>query len=166
MGVHQLYLCLGGNLGNKSVIFRETREKITQQIGKITCESSVYLSPPWGFHSKNYFWNQVIQVETPLSPEVVLLEIAIIESYYGRKKIRDRYTSRKMDIDILYYDDLVVQTKEVTIPHPLIPKRKFVLLPFNDMDPGFIDPTNGKTIRKLLAECGDLSVVTPVNIKN
>jgi len=163
MGVHQLYLCLGGNLGNKAVIFRETLAKITLRIGKITGESLVYLSPPWGFHAKNYFWNQVLQIETSLSPEEVFREIVMVEHFFGRKRIHGKYTSRKMDIDILYFDDLIIQTKELTIPHPMISMRKFVLLPMNEIMPGFRDPVSGKTIKEQLADCRDLSEVIPLN---
>jgi 2-amino-4-hydroxy-6-hydroxymethyldihydropteridine diphosphokinase len=163
MGVHQLYLCLGGNLGNKAEIFRETVNRIAQDIGKITGESPVYLTAPWGFHAKNNFRNQVLKVETYLSPEEVIKEIYIIESHFGRKRNPERYSSRKMDIDILFYDDLVIKTKDLAIPHPHIAGRRFVLVPFNDLMPGFIDPASGKTISELLAGCEDLSEVIRIN---
>jgi 2-amino-4-hydroxy-6-hydroxymethyldihydropteridine diphosphokinase len=163
MGVHQLFLCLGGNLGNKAEIFRETVTWIAQDVGNITGESPVYVTSPWGFHAKNNFWNQVLKVETFLTPDDVMKKIYVIESHFGRKRNPGSYSSRKMDIDILFYDDLVIQTKELAIPHPHIAGRRFVLVPFNDIMPGFKDPASRKTIAELLACCEDLTEVIRLN---
>ena len=159
MGVHQLILCLGGNLGNKSEIFRETYSLIAYSLGKIMDESPVYQSPPWGFQAKNNFWNQVLRIETNLTPEDIFKEICTIETHFGRRRNSGRYSSRRMDIDILFYDDWIVQTDALTIPHPHISSRKFVLAPLNDIMPGFKDPVTGKTISELYAACEDLSEV-------
>jgi 2-amino-4-hydroxy-6-hydroxymethyldihydropteridine diphosphokinase len=164
MGVHQLILCLGGNLGNKTEIFRETNSLIAQSLGNIIDESPVYQTPPWGFESENNFWNQVLRIETYLTPENVIKEIYVIESHFGRKRNSGRYVSRRMDIDILFYDDWIVQTNALTIPHPFISKRKFVLAPLNDIMPRFKDPVSGKLFLnylQLVMICQKLFVLTP-----
>jgi len=162
MGVHQLILSLGGNLGNKSEIFSETSDLIENEIGKVIKTSPVYETQPWGFVSENLFWNQVMLVETSLLPSEVLQKIGEIEKYFGRKRTEGIYLSRKMDIDILFYDNLVMDTSELTIPHRHIPKRRFVLAPLCDILPGLVHPENGKTMAEMLAECTDISDISRV----
>jgi len=98
MEEHQLFLCLGGNQGNKSEIFNTTRKLIAENIGTLRNISPVYASPPWGFKAHSAFWNQVLEVSTSLSPEEVLIQIHKIEAGFGRKRIAGKYLSRKMDI--------------------------------------------------------------------
>ncbi len=160
MGDHQLYLCLGGNLGNKDEIFSETLILIGRKIGECSRLSPAYVSPPWGFRSRYPFRNQVVQLVTTLSPADVLKKIKEIENHFGRARSTGRYLSRKMDIDILFYDDLVITSEPLTIPHPLLAERRFVLTPLADIAPEFIHPVNGKTVSSLLAECADRSIVS------
>lgn len=162
MGKHQLFLCLGGNLGNKDKIFAKTFDLIKRKIGDELAVSSVYSSHSWGFESKKEFRNQVIIVETSLSPLVVLKEIRKIEDCFGRKRVPGVYLSRKMDIDILFYDSLVSDSKELIIPHPLIANRRFVLVPLSEISPGFIHPGTGKCMAEMLSECTDLSPVIKI----
>ncbi len=162
MGKHQLFLCLGGNLGNKDEIFSKTSDLIKRKIGDELAASSVYSAQPWGFESESEFRNQVIIVETSLSPHDVLKEIRKIEDYFGRERLPGVYLSREMDIDILFYDFLINDSKELVIPHPLIAYRRFVLVPLAEISPGFIHPVTGKSIAEMLDECKDLSRVNKI----
>ena len=159
MSQHQLILSLGGNLGNKSQIFSDTYRLIKKNIGVITRLSSIYQTPPWGFKSKKYFWNQIAIVSTELGPLEILDQIAAIESHFGRKRTPGKYLSRKMDIDILFYDQLVLESKILTIPHPQIENRKFVLVPLAEIIPEFIHPKSGISIANLLKLCDDSSEI-------
>lgn len=165
MGEYQLYLCLGGNIGNKSQIFKKTLFFIGKTIGRIEQVSPLFVSPPWGFEAKTAFWNQVVVVATLLTPAEVLQEIRKIEAFFGRKRVSGRYISRRMDIDILYYDQLVLETEDLSIPHPLIGRRRFVLAPLALLSPEFRHPGTGKTMAEMLAECEDPSDVQILNPK-
>ncbi len=155
MGVHQLFLSLGGNLGHQTEIFLETRKRIQSTIGETRSISSLYRSAPWGFKSTRWFLNQVIQVETTLAPEAVLEETGRIEALFGRKRTPGKYLSRKMDIDILFYDDLVSRTEGLVIPHPLLHLRRFVLLPAAEIAPRLVHPGIRLTLAELLDRCPD-----------
>jgi 2-amino-4-hydroxy-6-hydroxymethyldihydropteridine diphosphokinase len=159
MTEHQLILSLGGNLGNKAQIFAETSDLIENEIGNVVNASPIYETPPWGFESENRFWNQVLVVETSLDPMEVLQKIREIEKHFGRERKAGTYLSRKMDIDILFYDDLVMKTGELTIPHPHIFERRFVLAPLCNIFPELVHPGTRKPVKELLAECSDNSVV-------
>jgi len=166
MGGHQLFLSLGGNLGNKSKIFPETQDLIREQIGEILKISSPYESKAWGFQSRHLFLNQVIKVETCLSPFEVLINIRFIENHFGRTRKQGKYLSRKMDIDLLFYDNVIIRTEELTIPHPLLAERKFVLIPFMEIEPDFFHPLLKKNIRDICRDCQDCSIIakkSPVN---
>ena len=163
MGEHQLFLSLGGNLGNKSEIFDSAIRYIEIQIGRLIKVSSIYKSRSWGFHSRYLFWNQVIQVETRLSPEEVLKESRIIEDHFGRKRKPGKYLSRKMDLDILFYDDLVLESAALTIPHPLIALRKFILKPLSEIAPEYFHPVLEENISQIQEKCKDSSLVNRVD---
>jgi 2-amino-4-hydroxy-6-hydroxymethyldihydropteridine diphosphokinase len=102
----------------------------------------------------------VVKIETDLTPYVLLEKILSLESLLGRVRGKERYTSRPIDIDILFYDDIVIDKDHLKIPHPLLHERKFVLIPLCDIEPGMIHPVLGKTIAELLQICKDTSMVT------
>lgn len=162
MEEHQLFLCLGGNQGNKSEIFNTTRKLIAENIGTLRNISPVYASPPWGFKAHSAFWNQVLEVSTSLSPEEVLIQIHKIEAGFGRKRIAGKYLSRKMDIDLLFYDSLVMESELLILPHPLLALRRFVLVPLADIAPDRVHPVTGKSVHQMLTETTDPSEVTRV----
>jgi 2-amino-4-hydroxy-6-hydroxymethyldihydropteridine diphosphokinase len=162
MSQHQLILSLGGNLGKKSQIFSDTYRLIEKNIGIITRLSSIYQTPPWGFKSKRDFWNQITIVSTGLDPNQILNQIGEIESHFGRARRQGKYLSRKMDIDILFYDNLVYESENLTIPHPQIENRKFVLVPLSELIPGYIHPKSGISIAKMLELCNDMSEIIKI----
>ena len=131
---HVSYLALGTNLGDKERNLQLALEEIAENIGALSAVSSVYASDPWGYESENGFLNQVVRVETELSPLELLQAVQAIETKMGRIRENSvRYHDRIIDIDIILYDDLVYQSEELTIPHPLYRERPFVLEPLEEI---------------------------------
>lgn len=150
-----LYLLLGGNLGDKKKIFTEARELLGQRIGKMISFSSVYETEPWGFQSDDVFWNQVLKMETELLPQEVLSKTQEIEQDLGRIRKENRYDSRMIDIDILFYGDQIIKQEDLIVPHPRIQERKFTLVPLCEIAPELVHPVLKKSIGQLLKECTD-----------
>lgn len=163
--MHNVFLGIGGNIGNKQKNFAEVYTIIEKQIGTIIKKSAVYETPPWGFKTDNAFWNSVIEVETPLSPEKLLDKIHTIEKQLGRQRNQQKgYSSRSMDIDILYFDDLYIETPNLIIPHPRIQLRKFVLVPLNEIAPNLKHPLLRLTTFEMLENCNDESVIKKASL--
>ncbi len=162
--MHEVFLGIGGNVGNKHDNFDKVYTFIQNELGEITKSSSIYETPPWGFDAKENFWNQVLIVETEFSPEELLRKIAGIEILFGRERESGKYISRQMDIDILYFDELVMKTENLTIPHQQIQKRLFVLVPLAEIAPGFVHPLLKLTSLEMLKNCGDSSVIKKVGL--
>jgi 2-amino-4-hydroxy-6-hydroxymethyldihydropteridine diphosphokinase len=157
-----VYLLLGSNLDDRSALLEQARKEISGKIGRITRASSIYESEPWGFHVNQAFLNQVITVETEFPPAAILNKIMEIETALGR--IRDtamRYTSRLIDIDILFYNDEIIAEENLIIPHPGIPERLFTLIPLSEIDRSFIHPGSCKSIGEMISECPDRLSVHP-----
>jgi 2-amino-4-hydroxy-6-hydroxymethyldihydropteridine diphosphokinase len=150
-----IFLGLGGNKDDRWLLLEQAKAMVSKNVGTITKESSVYETPPWGFESKDFFLNQVIQVVTPLEPETLIQELQAIESSLGRVRGAQQYASRSMDIDLLFYGTRVLQTNNLQVPHPRLHLRNFVLLPLNEIAPDYIHPILKKHIKELLAECID-----------
>jgi 2-amino-4-hydroxy-6-hydroxymethyldihydropteridine diphosphokinase len=151
----KLFLLLGGNLGNKEQVFAKTREMVENRIGTITDKSSVYETEPWGFESDDLFWNQVLLLETGLKPLEVLAKAQQIEKEMGRVRQSKQYASRLIDLDLLFYDEVILHTQELELPHPRMAERRFVLEPLVEIAAGFVHPALKKTIAVLLDECQD-----------
>jgi 2-amino-4-hydroxy-6-hydroxymethyldihydropteridine diphosphokinase len=163
MAGHQLFLSLGGNLGDKREIFTTTIRMIDNKIGHPVKISTVYESSPWGFCSTHFFRNQVLEIETLLTPYEVLAEIRTIEKFFGRRRKTGHYLSRKMDIDILFYDDLILNTDVLTLPHPMIALRRFVLEPLSEIAPDLFHPVIRDKVNHILAGCKDSSEVKKID---
>jgi 2-amino-4-hydroxy-6-hydroxymethyldihydropteridine diphosphokinase len=162
--MHQVFLGIGGNTGNKHDNFDKVYTFIKNELGDIIKRSSVYETPPWGFQSDENFWNQILVIETGFSPEELLQKIAEIENWFGRIREKSGYISRKMDIDILYFDELVLNNEKLTIPHPQIANRLFVLVPLAEIAPDFVHPTLRLTSLQMLENCPDNSVIKMVEL--
>lgn len=154
-----VFLGIGGNIGNKQENFLKVFHLIENKTGKIVTQSSVYETPPWGFHSDHVFWNQVFEVDTRLTPEKLLEKIYEIEKEFKRERGESQYSNREMDIDILYFDDEIIETDKLIIPHPKIQLRKFVLVPLVEIAPDFRHPLIRLTNFELLNNCKDGSVI-------
>ena len=157
--MHKAILGICGNTGNKRSNFNKVYELVIHNLGPIVISSAIYQSPPWGFQSDNDFWNQILVVETTLTPQALLREIHLIEQIFGRKRESKGYLSRDMDIDILFYDHEIILGKELIIPHPLIGERRFVLVPLAEILPEMVHPVFKKSIVNLLNECSDNSLI-------
>lgn len=151
----KLYLLLGGNLGDKKSVFAEARMILEKAIGKITAQSALYETEPWGFDSEDLFWNQVLEITTVLSPDEVLQQTQNAETGLGRIRKANQYASRIIDIDILFYGELIINQANLIVPHPRIQERKFTLIPLHEIAPDLIHPVFQKNIRQLLDECTD-----------
>lgn len=163
--MHQVFLGTGGNTGNKQENFDKVYTFIKNELGDIIQPSSVYETSPWGFESKDNFWNQVLSIETTLSPEELLLKIAEIETSFGRNRENEGYSSREMDIDILYFDDEIINTEKLTIPHPLLHKRLFVLVPLAEIAPDFVHPVLKLSSLEMMNICEDKSEIRKLKNK-
>jgi 2-amino-4-hydroxy-6-hydroxymethyldihydropteridine diphosphokinase len=123
-------------------------------------QSSIYQTAPWGFESDNDFYNMVLSVNTALSANELLDLCKKIEAKAGRKsKASKGYESRPLDIDILFYDAIEISSPKLTVPHPKISQRKFVLAPLNEIAPDWMHPVMKKTIKELAEICSDNSAV-------
>ncbi len=157
-----LYLLLGGNLGDKKETFLQATKRLEQQLGKLAKQSEIYETEPWGFDSKDYFWNQVLVFKTELSPQEVLKNTKSIELELGRVRGEERYASRMIDIDILFYGNLQLNEDNLQLPHPRMINRNFVLKPLCEVAPKFVHPVFNKDISQLLAQCEDNLAVSVV----
>jgi len=153
-----VYLILGGNRGNREEIFLSAIDLVNKQIGKINSYSALYESESWGFKSEPFI-NQVIVLETILTPIEILNQCQDIESVLGRIRNTGGYKARTIDIDILYIDSLIINTDRLKIPHPLIAERRFVLVPLAEIKPEMKDPVSGLTVSEMLQNCKDQSKV-------
>ena len=168
--VSAAYILLGSNMGNKIRLLQEAAALIDRLAGKIVQYSSFYESEPWGFESDEWFINQVVVIRTSLSPEQLLKTTQEIERTLGRTTYRptvggERYTSRPIDIDILFYEEMIINTPALTIPHPLLHERLFTLQPLAEIAADLIHPLFQKNITILLEDCNDKVAVRKMNWK-
>ena len=148
---HIVYLALGSNLGNRFENLKEAIAALSPQM-TVKAKSHVYETPPWGYEDQPPFLNQTLTVQTYLQLEPLLKHIKRLETILGRQ-ISFRNGPRLIDIDVLFYDDLVLNTPTLTIPHPRLHERGFVLLPLMDIAPDLVHPVTQKTVRDMLASC-------------
>jgi 2-amino-4-hydroxy-6-hydroxymethyldihydropteridine diphosphokinase len=150
----RVVILTGSNRGEKAALLARAAEQVGERVGPIVRRSGVYESEPWGFSDPESFLNQVLVSETNLEPLEVLDRTQSIEKALGRVRKPDpphapRYASRPIDIDLLFYDDLRLCSDRLTLPHPLIAEREFVLAPLREVMGDFIHPVYGKPIREL-----------------
>ena len=212
----KLYLLIGGNQGDRQQMITQATDLIRQRIGSVVACSPIYETAPWGLFAPDEtpqgFYNQALQVETPLPPHDALKEALDIEHQLGRKRNKiveslelkvdsgiphpdnsqfstlrkaseegksqdlhysepkqcleeipnsQFYSSHPIDIDLIFYDHLVIDTPDLTLPHPRMHLRRFVLEPLCDIAPDYIHPIFNKSLTELLNECTDTSSCTP-----
>ena len=159
-----IYIALGGNKGSKFEYLQSAVKLIFEKIGAVKKISKVYKTPALGFDGDD-FYNACITVETELKPKAVLKELQAIELRLGRQvKKTVGYESREIDLDILFYDNVILEDKNLNLPHPEMHKRKFVLQPLQDIAKDIEHPIFKKSIEVLLKECDDASPIEPINI--
>ena len=169
--MRRIYLGIGTNLGNREGNLESAVEQVKKIIGPVIKSSSIYETEPWGFTSENEFLNIVIEVDTHLNPSGLLGRLLMIESHMGRLRQgiprilsatpekSGKYSSRIIDMDILFYGKRIINKQALYVPHPLLHERKFVLVPLYEIAPNFIHPVLKKNIQTLLEECDDKSRV-------
>jgi len=159
----QVFLGLGSNIGNRLWYLKRAIEAICKiEQAKAVGISSVYETEPVGYKEQNKFLNLVIELDTQIEPIELLVILQQIEYALGRCK-RERWGPREIDIDILLYGEMIVRTSSLTIPHPELEHRRFVLIPLSEIAPGAIHPVHKKTIAELLQQCPDSSGVVKTN---
>ena len=148
---HTVYLSLGTNLGNRPVNLKQALASLPPQM-TIKAKSKVYETPPWGYTNQDNFLNQAVKVTTYLEPEALLKHIKRLEVALGRKATF-QYGPRLIDIDILFYDDEILEMDSLTIPHPDLHKRGFILMPMMDIASDHMHPVMKRKIRELIGFC-------------
>ena len=160
---HNAFIAIGSNLGTPKENCIEAIDIISSNPDiKITSKSSFYQTAPVGNTEQNWFINSVIKISTQLNPDILLAVLLEIESKMGRIR-KEKWGPRIIDLDLLFYDNLVIKQKDLTLPHPEIQKRNFVLQPLNEIEENFIHPSLRKSISTLLKESKDNSVVKKIN---
>lgn len=149
-----IYLLLGTNLGDRAKNLEVARNLMLEQGIAVKAISSVYETAAWGIEEQPGFLNQVLEVATDLSPEALLKTLLAIELEMGRVRIQ-KWGERLIDIDILYYQDKVIDKPKLKVPHPEIPNRRFTLVPLVELAAEEVHPVLGKTQEELLAVCPD-----------
>ena len=158
MASESVFILLGSNLGDRQLLVNQACRMMEEKCGKIVAKSRLYESEPWGFKSEHWFLNQVVEVQTQLSPDEMMRQLLEIEKELGRDRStpHEGYVSRPMDLDILYWgEDLLVESQHVIVPHPRLHQRRFTLLPLCDIAPDYVHPIMKKTNLQLLDECQD-----------
>ena len=153
----KVYLSIGSNKGNRSVLINKAIDEIDKKIGKIISRTSIYQSKSWGFDS-NDFYNLSLLIDTDIEPKSLLINLKKIEKSMGREDIDGSYSDRFIDIDILFYDNIIIDSEDLKIPHPKIEIRKFVLIPMLEIADDYVHPILNKTIRQLDNECDDQGI--------
>jgi len=156
------YLLIGGNLGNRFLYLNDAKKLIEEQCGQITQQSSIYETAAWGITEQPNFLNQVLVLQTSLTPEILLTTLLSIEEKMGRVRTV-KLGPRTIDIDILMIDDLILKTENLTIPHPALTQRKFALIPLNEVAASILHPLKKKSIYQLLIDCKDVLDVQKIS---
>jgi len=161
--MHNCFLLLGGNQGNRLEMLKHAELAIIEKVGEIVQASSMYETEAWGFRSEQMFYNKVLQVETALIARQVLRTILAIENELGRVRNSKIYVSRIIDIDMLFFDDEIINEPKLQVPHPKLHQRMFTLLPLMEICPHKFHPSLKLTIAQLLDQCDDKLIVRKLN---
>jgi 2-amino-4-hydroxy-6-hydroxymethyldihydropteridine diphosphokinase len=154
------YLCLGGNIGDREKALSHAILKINEKVGNIVAKSTIYETEAWGVENQQAYLNQCLKVETNLKSYELIDALLVIEKELGRERtINHTYESRTIDIDILFYNNDIINESKLLVPHPRLHLRKFVLIPLEEIASNYLHPLLNKTIFNLLSECEDTSDV-------
>ncbi len=151
----KVFLLTGSNIEPRIFYLQEAEKMIGKRVGAVLQHSAIYESEPWGFQTENNFLNRILEIETFLTAQQLLEKLLEIESGLGRKRRGNSYSSRTIDIDILYFGNSRIQEKTLEVPHPRLHLRRFTLLPLVEIAPDFEHPVFKKTNRELLELLSD-----------
>ena len=154
-----IYISLGGDLGDPVEQQEAAIRAIDERVGHVESRSSFFKTEPWGVDRKTPFINSAAKVKTDLDPFQVMEELLGIEKEMGRSRNGEQYGQRSIDLDLLYYNELILNSTDLQLPHPRLHLRRFVLEPLEEIAANFKDPFRGKSISELLKECTDKSSV-------
>ena len=160
-----IYILLGSNLGNQLSNLQDACSFLHKKSIKVIASSPLYRTKAWGNVNQDDFLNVVLNVETKLDANQLLNELLAIEILMGRVRGQLQWMPRLIDIDILYFNDEIIQLPNLKIPHPYIAERRFTLIPLNDLAPNFIHPALNLSNNTLLQQCFDNSEVFKTNLK-
>lgn len=163
--MNRVYVSLGSNLGNRHKNLRTARNALEKKGLHIPACSSIYETEAWGLKEQSAFLNQVIELYTDQSAIQVLHICLETENEMGRQRKR-KWGARLIDIDILYYENQIIDTPQLQVPHTRIPERRFVLVPLSELAPGFIHPILQKSQDTLLKACNDELAVEAVHFQS
>lgn len=164
--MNKIFLLLGSNIEPRGEYLAKAEKKITGFVGDIVQRSKIYESKPTGFNSDQNFLNRILILSSKLSVVEILNKLNIIEQKLGRKRSSGGYLSRTIDIDILYFNNEIIKTKKLTVPHPKLHERNFTLIPLAEIAPDFIHPVFNLDSKKLLEISSDSSEVNMFKITN
>lgn len=154
-----VFLGLGGNHDNSEELLKIALRKIGELATKIVATSSFYQTPPWGFEADNDFINCVVEIKYKGQPVELLEALNAIEKEMGRIRTGEGYTSRPMDIDILYFGNQIINSNKLEVPHPRMYHRNFVMYPLHEIAPDWIDPQFKTSVAELFKQCKDDSQI-------
>ncbi len=166
----RVVLLTGSNAPNREQVLEHTAEELARRIGEITAASEIYGSAPWGFHAEEMFSNQALVLQTSLTPIEVLDEALATEQEVGRDREREqeekartgeRYASRTVDVDVMFYDDEVIDTVRLKVPHPLLHLREFALQPLCEIMSEYRHPVVGRTLKAIYEELKSQQMAQP-----
>lgn len=159
--MHKAYILLGSNRGRRKDYLKKAKRLVAANSGAILKESSIYETAAWGKTDQKAFLNQVIVITTDLAAEKLMQSLLDIEQQLGRIRT-EKFGPRTIDLDILFFDELVMKSKLVTLPHPAIQDRRFVLVPLAELSPRKVHPVYKQTISSLLKKCTDTLAVISI----
>jgi len=159
--MHSVFILLGSNLGDRLTYLKQATQSIEKEAGKVVQKSAVYRTESWGKTDLPEYLNQVLQIESALLPQALLTTLQQIELSLERKR-EEKWGSRTIDIDILFYDGEQINEPNLIIPHPLLQERRFVLEPLMEIAPFLEHPVSGKTIKQLYAQLKDELIVEKI----
>ena len=159
--MNQAIILLGSNMGNRHRMLEDAARHVDSKAGQVVQRSSLYETEPWGFEAEQHFLNQVLIVDTEREPQALMDQLLSIEKEMGRERALpgDGYASRIIDIDILFYEDRVIDRDRLKIPHPELHNRRFTLMPLQEVAPNLVHPVLGQTVTELLHDCPDNATV-------
>ena len=152
--MNTVYLQLGSNLGEREQLIFDAVQEISEHVGKVNVRSQIYESSPWRVDGQESYLNQLIEVKTLLSAQAILISVLKIENNLGRVRI-EKWGERLIDIDIIFFNNDIIESPDLCVPHKHMHERNFVLIPLNEIASAFIHPKYNKTVSELFNESKD-----------